>query len=55
MPQNSNEMLMGMYPWAQDNNYVVVISVNAELKALKKGEMAATQADASRQVESRAL
>jgi hypothetical protein len=36
-------MLMGMYPWAQDNNNIVVASVNAKLKALKKGKMVATQ------------
>jgi hypothetical protein len=43
MPANSNEMLMGMYPWAQDNNNIVVVSVNAAIKALKKGETVATQ------------
>ena len=29
---NSNKILLGMYPRAQDNNNVVVDSVNAELK-----------------------
>jgi hypothetical protein len=42
-PANSNEMLMGMYPWAQDKNNVVVAALNAELKQLKKGETVATQ------------
>jgi hypothetical protein len=42
-PANSNEMLMGMYPWAQDKNNVVVAAINAELKQLKKGETVATQ------------
>jgi hypothetical protein len=38
IPSNSNELLMGMYPWAQDKNNIVVAALNAELKALKKGE-----------------
>jgi hypothetical protein len=32
-----------MRPWEQDSNDVVVVSVNAELKALKKGKTVATQ------------
>ena len=43
MPANSNEMLMGMYPWAQDKNNVVVAALNAEIKAVKKRETVATQ------------
>jgi hypothetical protein len=42
-PANSNEMLQGMYPWAQDKNNIVVAALNAELKALKKGDTVATQ------------